>query len=248
MAQLVKTVSGLAIASCKTVNGLAIASAKTVMGVDNTSGGGGGNAFTLVGTPATQESTNTITSGAPTEGNLHLIYAACEGISTAFTGCTRGADTYTAGNLSTHANDELSGRFFWFLAASADATTVTTLTFTGTPSFQKIFSWIFSATGTHALDTQAAATTGTGTSVATNTFTSSVDTGLAVAGIGLFGSRDRTVEKIGANNATTILDALGAGSSWDYLFSGGALSGVTANCTLASSIEWVGSALVFKST
>lgn len=40
MAQLVKTMAGLAIASVKTVNGLAIASAKTVAGLDNTSGGG----------------------------------------------------------------------------------------------------------------------------------------------------------------------------------------------------------------
>lgn len=41
MAQNVKTVQGLAIASVKTVQGLAIASAKTIMGVDNTGGGGG---------------------------------------------------------------------------------------------------------------------------------------------------------------------------------------------------------------
>lgn len=38
MAQLVKTMAGLAIASVKTVNGLAIASVKTVAGLDNTSG------------------------------------------------------------------------------------------------------------------------------------------------------------------------------------------------------------------
>lgn len=36
MAQLVKTVNSLAIASCKTVNGLAIASVKTINGLDNT--------------------------------------------------------------------------------------------------------------------------------------------------------------------------------------------------------------------
>lgn len=39
MAQLVKTVQGLAIASVKTAQGLAIASVKTILGVDNTSGG-----------------------------------------------------------------------------------------------------------------------------------------------------------------------------------------------------------------
>ncbi len=40
MAQLVKTVNSLAIASVKTVDSLAIASVKTIMSVDNTSGGG----------------------------------------------------------------------------------------------------------------------------------------------------------------------------------------------------------------
>lgn len=38
MAQNVKTVQGLAIASVKTLQGLAIASAKTILGVDNTGG------------------------------------------------------------------------------------------------------------------------------------------------------------------------------------------------------------------
>ena len=41
MAQLVKTLGGLAIASVKTVGGLAVASVKTIGGLDNTSGGGG---------------------------------------------------------------------------------------------------------------------------------------------------------------------------------------------------------------
>jgi hypothetical protein len=45
MAQLVKTVQGLAIASVKTAQGLAIASVKTIMGLDNTSGGGGTPTF-----------------------------------------------------------------------------------------------------------------------------------------------------------------------------------------------------------
>jgi hypothetical protein len=44
MAQLVKTIQGLAIASCKTTAGLAIASAKTIMGVDNT----GSASYTLL--------------------------------------------------------------------------------------------------------------------------------------------------------------------------------------------------------
>lgn len=41
MAQNVKTVCGVAIASVKTVQGVAIASVKSILGVDNTGGGGG---------------------------------------------------------------------------------------------------------------------------------------------------------------------------------------------------------------
>lgn len=66
MAQLVKTVMGLAVASVKTVDGLAIASVKTVMGVDNTSGGGGG--FQILGTngSAGNPDTKTATLGTTT--------------------------------------------------------------------------------------------------------------------------------------------------------------------------------------
>lgn len=40
MAQLIKSIEGLAIASCKSVEGLAIASVKSIMGLDNTASGG----------------------------------------------------------------------------------------------------------------------------------------------------------------------------------------------------------------
>ena len=54
MAQNVKTVNGLAIASVKTWNGLAIASAKTILGVDNTAGGA---AYPNVQLPPTADGT-----------------------------------------------------------------------------------------------------------------------------------------------------------------------------------------------
>lgn len=60
MAQLVKTMAGLAIASVKTVNGLAIASAKTIAGLDNT--GGGSNTEWMAG----------ITGGSTRTGNYQI--------------------------------------------------------------------------------------------------------------------------------------------------------------------------------
>lgn len=209
--------------------------------------GGGGNAFTLVGTPVTQESTNTITCGQPTAGNLMVILASCEGTGAFYTGCTRGADTFTAGNLIQHSNNDLSMRFFYHLAASSDATTTATCTATGTPAFQKLISFVFSATGTHSLDTQATGAQGNSTTPASGTMTTSATTGLAIGGIGLYGTRTKSAQKIGSTNATTTENTIGSAAMWDLLFSGAALSGVTANCTISSAVEWVCSEIAFKS-
>lgn len=76
MAQLVKTMAGLAIASVKTVNGLAIALVKTVAGLDNTSGGGGGAPeFYQAASGSTGPSQSITTSGALTNGYAVFIDA-----------------------------------------------------------------------------------------------------------------------------------------------------------------------------
>lgn len=72
MAQLVKTIQGLAIASVKTTQGLAIASAKTIIGVDNTGGGGGG--ALLVSVKAGSSNGDSVTSsGIDTTGATLLV-------------------------------------------------------------------------------------------------------------------------------------------------------------------------------
>lgn len=62
MAENVKTVNGLAIASVKTFDGLAEASCKTIMGVDNTSGGGGSWTYSIAvaGTDTNDTSNNVV--------------------------------------------------------------------------------------------------------------------------------------------------------------------------------------------
>lgn len=62
MAQLVKTVNGLAIASVKTVNGLAIASVKTIAGLDNTAAGGSVTAGNRTQNASFSGTSGTITS------------------------------------------------------------------------------------------------------------------------------------------------------------------------------------------
>lgn len=79
MAQLVKTVMGVAIASVKTVDNLAIASVKTIMGVDNTSGGSTPTFFGSAANNASETSGNdTLTIVPPASmvsGDLVVVVA-----------------------------------------------------------------------------------------------------------------------------------------------------------------------------
>lgn len=70
MAQLVKTMAGLAIASVKTVNGLAIASVKTVAGLDNTSSA----SYTLVYDCYTASNFNTDIGVSTSEKYIGTFY------------------------------------------------------------------------------------------------------------------------------------------------------------------------------
>lgn len=74
MAQLVKTVNGLAIASVKTLNALAIASAKTINGLDNTAAGGTIARVAFVGSGSTNS--NGFTSGSLTVTGANFILVA----------------------------------------------------------------------------------------------------------------------------------------------------------------------------
>lgn len=75
MAQLNKTVMGLAIASNKTIAGLALASNKTIMGLDSTAGGAG---IAVVNTAKTRSVNAGTTSALGTNGaNLIVVTISC---------------------------------------------------------------------------------------------------------------------------------------------------------------------------
>lgn len=98
MAQLVKTVCGVAIASVKTVAGLAIASAKTIAGVDNTSGGGA-----MAATDSFDRANESPLAGnwSVLSGTLNLVGNAVVAVNTGFGTGQANIATYNAASAST---------------------------------------------------------------------------------------------------------------------------------------------------
>lgn len=94
MAQLVKTVQGVAIASVKTVQGLTIASVKTIMGVDNTSGGGT-PALIASGQQASPDTVNAAVTINATGANFVAVNVSFYSGATGLT-VTDGTNTYSA--------------------------------------------------------------------------------------------------------------------------------------------------------
>lgn len=138
MAQLVKSVMGLAIASVKSVEGLAIASVKSIMGLDNTSAGGGtvtlkeGTNGQVIGgastTSYTVAHTNTATTNTcmtvgvsvgDTAGRV-VSGVTYNGVALTQIGTTQGVDTGGGGNGSLSA---------WRLLAPATGANNVVITF-----------------------------------------------------------------------------------------------------------------------
>lgn len=217
--------------------------------VVSSGGGTGGNTWIFIGN-GISDSVNQITTGLPAPGNLVVIFMKWEGAGLV-TGASRGADVFTLGNISTHANNDVHCCFMYFLAASIDPATVVTMTDNGGGvGFQQTMYWIFSAIGTHSVDANPAGASGTGNgTINSSSFSPSVSTGLAMGGYGQYSDNALTVQRIGANAATTVINSV-TSFSWDYLFSS-SLGSVTANASLANTPtpgpDWVMSAVAFKS-
>lgn len=211
------------------------------------SSGSSGNAWTFIGSGA-EDAHNQITTGVPAAGNLIVVFIKTEGADH-ITGATRGTDTYSLGNVSTHANGLVRCMFLYFLSAADASTSVVTFTTSGADvTFQQIVYWNFSASGTHSLDANPTGSTGTSATGVINsgTYTTSVSTGLALGGYGAYSANTVSAMKVGSNTATGSLNSQES-YSWYYLFSS-TLTGVTSNCLLTgSSADWTMSGISFKS-
>mgnify|MGYP000601075805 CR=1 FL=1 len=204
------------------------------------------NPFTLVQTNGGNynpgDLTVTLTSPA-TVGNLFVVFIKWE-TGGEFTGVTLGSQSFTAGTKTSHGSVGLFGRFFYILSADNTSSTIQT-TGTGTRDWVTVTVFEFSATGTHSLAAEGAASSGTSSSVASGSFNPGVDAGLALGGYGEYATLTVSDKQIGTTAATGSVQNLQT-HAWYLLFSS-ALGSVTANCTLSSSSEWVCPSISFKS-
>jgi len=170
MAQLVKTIGGLAIASVKTLGGLAIASVKTVAGLDNTSGGGGGT-WSHIDAKGGGGNSATLSAAALTAasaGDTIMGWVCWEDPAITLTSVTDGTNTYTLLHNPTTGDGSARAAMFYCLSVSAGTFTVSANLSSaafgntiahlardsgGTPSFDKsaLVEQIFPGTGTNAV-------------------------------------------------------------------------------------------------
>lgn len=200
MAQLVKTVQGLAIASVKTFQGLAIASAKTIQGVDNTAGGGAA-AYTLVQVKTGSDDGGgvaSVTMDAPiTAGNAVFVFGKWEvptGSLTAF------AENGGGGTLLTpRTQADVEGVWGYKLNATGGGSTVS-FTWSGAPLFSRVIVLEFDYGGTPSFVTSAdggADSNPGGATIETADATNSGTHRLNLAGAALYSSTVPTSPRIG---------------------------------------------------
>jgi hypothetical protein len=181
MAQLVKTVQGLAIASVKTVQGTAIASVKTVQGVDNTASGGGPFVFIVSGSAGSSNSDSVTTSSADTTG------AECIAISVSSyqpnaqpTVSDSKSNTWTAATEYTGVTLVRTRIYYCFNPTVGSGHTFTA---SGTASYPALAFAAFSGGSVQALDTQNGDTVSSGETLSTGNVTPSGNDMLVVTGI-----------------------------------------------------------------
>lgn len=200
MAQLVKVVDGLAIASVKVVNDLAIASVKTIDGLDNTSGGGA-SAFTLV---QTNNNSNdgagvaSVTMGSNvTAGNLIAVFVKWETPTANLTGITENGGAMTL--LTPQTQSDVEGVWAYKLSATGGGTSIS-LSWSGSPTFTRAIVVEFDYGGTATFVTSvnggAESNPGSGT-IETADATNSGTHRLNVAGAALYSGVAPTNQAIG---------------------------------------------------
>lgn len=133
----------------------------------------------------------------------------------------------------------------YFLATAGIGLTTITATPTGTCDFKGVTVMEFSATGTHAFDTEAGGAA-TGTSIASSAFTTATVNGLSVASYKKYSAATLSAQQIGGTGATRPINTENELISW-YLLNSSQISSGTATATLSLSTDWTVGVGSFKS-
>lgn len=200
MAQNIKTIQGVALASIKTIQGIAIASIKTIQGVDNTSGGGA-SAFTLVQTNSNSSDgsgVTTVTMGSNvTAGNLIAVFVKWETPTGNLTGITENGGALTL--LTPQTQSDVEGVWGYKLSATGGGTSIS-LSWSGSPTFTRAIVVEFDYGGTATLSTNVSGGSETNPSSGTIETADATNSGthrLNVAGAALYSGVSPANQAIG---------------------------------------------------
>jgi hypothetical protein len=203
-----------------------------------------GNSWTIVGYTSAE---NTLTWPGPAAGSIGDILVvriswSGGGTLTAISGDASGAATLRGTQVNA-SNGDKSARW-----ATLTSTTTTsdnfTPTFSGSGTFRNWQIWRLSASGTKDY-TVTAIGNGTGTALATGTFTTATVNGIVLAGADIYGTATASSPLIGGNAATNFRNADTFSKAWDYIHTS-QLSGATANLTINTSFIWIANALALS--
>lgn len=242
MAQLVKTVQGLAIASVKTAQGLAIASAKTIMGVDNTAGGGA-SAFvfsqTASGSDAGALASVNFGTAIPA-GCLIYCYIKFEGTGSVSGITENGGGTFTLGTEpAPQEGGDLNCVAGWLLSATGGGTQID-IAYSGTCTFTRVICsrFTYGGTASKTADGQnSGINNGVGQGVVSTLVTNSGTFRLNIAGIGNYTGNAFDNPLIGGVTAT-FTPASQESDSWMF-YNTEDLLVETASANYATSAPWV---------
>jgi hypothetical protein len=201
-----------------------------------------GNPFTIVQYSATESSNSFLVGSAVTAGNTLVIRISWSGggTLTGMTSSLSGACTLRGSQVDA-SNGDKSAR--WVTVVSAGGNENLTPTFSGSGTFRNWSVWEVSATGTIDFSITAIGN-GTGTSVATGSFTTITQKGLVLAGADIYGTATASNARIGGNVATT--SRFGTFTNcWDYTHTS-QLSSATATLTTDTSFVWICNAIALS--
>lgn len=201
-----------------------------------------GNVWTIVGYNATESASNGVAvSGAVGDIVVVRISWSGGGTLTGISGDTSGAVTLQGTQVNA-SNGDKSARW-GTVTALGTAPDNFTPTFSGSGTFRNWQIWRLSASGTKDYSISAIAN-GTGTSLATASFTTITSNGIVLACADIYGSATPSNALVGGNAATTT--HFGTFScAWDYKHTS-QLSSATANLTISTSLIWIVNAIALS--
>lgn len=185
-----------------------------------------------------------------TAGNLVVVWCKHEGAATTVS-VSDGTSTFTAAGMTDHSNNDLHGGFFYKTAVVASGTVTYTCSFLASRPYPSIIVFVYSYSGTAALDVESHGTADRGSSAdptSANVTTTGTDE-VVLGGYGEYASTVKTNAKIAtvAATHTVVTDPTNYSAMWDKIETATFTNG-NATVHLDASSDWICNIVSFKVT